>query len=465
MEQLPRTLGELKKAGYRPKPIKEEVRQNAIARIRAGTPLVSGMVDYEDTILPQLERAILASHDVIFLGERGQGKTRLIRSLVELLDEYVPVVAGAELNDDPLAPISNYARAQIAEFADETQVDWLHRSARYSEKLATPDTSIADLVGEVDPIKVAEGRYLADVETLHFGMVPRTNRGIFAINELPDLPERIQVGLLNLLEERDVQVRGYKIRLPLDVMFVASANPEDYTNRGRLITPLKDRFGTQIRTHYPSTIKKETEVVLQEAVRYVPEGIELVVPTFMTELAASIAHVARKSSSVNQRSGVSVRMSIACYELLCASAIGRALRTGESLAVPRPSDLPDLIPAISGKIEIDSLNDSEESKVLDRIISQALLATFRSNLDVASLKASQGEVDGLGFTISAGAASDRYVGQLEAMPALRIAAGKLAGDERPEVLASATELVLEGLYLSKRLNRSDVGSEVIFGGA
>ena len=304
------TLGELRASGWESVPVKEEVRRNAAARIKAGESLVPGVVGYEDTVLPQLENALLAGHDVVFLGERGQAKTRMIRSLVDLLDEWMPIVAGSEINDDPYAPVSKHARDLIAEQGDDTPIVWVHRDDRFGEKLATPDTSIADLIGEVDPIKVAEGRYLSDELTMHYGLVPRTNRGIFAINELPDLSERIQVGLLNIMEERDMQVRGYKIRLPLDVMLVASANPEDYTNRGRIITPLKDRFGAQVRTHYPLDVATEIEVVDQEA-EYPEVGVRVEVPEFMAEIVATLTHLARSSPHVNQRSGVSVRLSIA----------------------------------------------------------------------------------------------------------------------------------------------------------
>ena len=259
----PATIGELRAAGWVSRTVKEEIRDNVVARLAAGQPLVDGIVGYDDTVVPQLANALLAGHDVIFLGERGQGKTRIIRALTGLLDEWLPIVAGSEINDDPLAPVSRYARDLVAELGDDTAISWVHRDQRYGEKLATPDTSIADLIGEVDPIRVAEGRYLSDELTLHYGLVPRTNRGIFAVNELPDLAERIQVGLLNALEERDVQVRGYQVRLPLDVMFVASANPEDYTSRGRLITPLKDRFGSQIRTHYPLDVATELAIMEQ----------------------------------------------------------------------------------------------------------------------------------------------------------------------------------------------------------
>src|SRR5215831_11819979 len=308
------TLGQLRQSGWISRPVKHEVRANAVARIRAGEPLFPRVLGYEETVLPQLENALLAGHDVIFLGERGQAKSRMIRSLTDLLDEWMPIVAGSEINDDPYQPVSKHARELIADEGDRTPVDWVHRDDRFGEKLATPDTSIADLIGEVDPIKVAEGRYLSDELTLHYGLVPRTNRGIFAMNELPDLAERIQVGLLNVLEERDVQIRGYKIRLPLDVLLFASANPEDYTNRGRIITPLKDRFGAQIRTHYPLEVETELDIVRQEWHSPEVPGVRVDVPPHMAEIVACITHEARRHPNVNQRSGVSVRLSVANYE-------------------------------------------------------------------------------------------------------------------------------------------------------
>src|SRR5881398_276621 len=307
MSSRPATLGQLQESGWQSVPVKEEVRRNAAARISAGKPLVEGVLGYEDTVLPQLENALLAGHDIIFLGERGQAKTRMIRSITDLLDEWMPIVAGSEINDDPYEPVSSHARHLIAERGDDTPIEWVHRDRRFGEKLATPDTSIADLIGEVDPIKVAEGRYLSDELTIHYGLVPRTNRGIFAINELPDLAERIQVGLLNVLEERDVQVRGYKIRLPLDLMLLASANPEDYTNRGRIITPLKDRFGAEIRTHYPLDLSLETDLVRQEARLVADNGLRVQVPDYMADVVATLSQLARQSPHVNQRSGVSVR--------------------------------------------------------------------------------------------------------------------------------------------------------------
>ena len=374
----PGTLGELKADGWVSRPVKEEVRSNALARIAAGQPLVDGVIGYEDTVLPQLENALIAGHDVIFLGERGQGKTRMIRSLTALLDEWMPIVAGSEINDDPYHPISQHARVLIAERGDETPIEWVHRDRRFGEKLATPDTSIADLIGEVDPIKVAEGRYLSDELTIHYGLVPRTNRSIFSINELPDLAERIQVGLLNVLEERDVQIRGYKVRLPIDLMLLASANPEDYTNRGRIITPLKDRFGAQIRTHYPLDAELEAAVVEQEARPLTADGLNVQVPAFMTEIVAEMSQQARRSPHINQRSGVSVRLSIANYETLVANATRRALRHGETEVVPRVSDLDALVASTAGKVEFETVDDGREEQVLDRIVKASILETFRA---------------------------------------------------------------------------------------
>ena len=360
------------------------MRANAARCIASGRPVVEGLVGYDDTVLPALENALLAGHDIIFLGERGQAKTRLMRSLVGLLDEWLPIVAGSEILDDPYHPVSRYARELVATKGDDCPVEWVDRSQRFGEKLATPDTAIADLIGEVDPVKVAEGRYLSDELTLHYGLVPRTNRGIFAINELPDLAERIQVGLLNVLEERDVQIRGYKIRLPLDVMLVASANPEDYTSRGRIITPLKDRFGAQIRTHYPLDTETEVEVIVQEAVPAELDTVKVEVPQYMTEVVANISQLARRSPQVNQRSGVSVRLGVANYETLIAAAARRGLRLGAGEAVPRVSDLVALVASTAGKVELDSLDDGEDD-IVGRLTRQAVLGVFRDSVDPAEL--------------------------------------------------------------------------------
>ncbi len=456
------TLGQLRASGWTSVPVKEEIRTNAVARIAAGQPLFEGVLGYEDTVLPQLENAILAGHDVIFLGERGQAKTRMIRSLTGLLDEWMPVVAGSEIFDDPYNPVSKHAKDLVAEKGDDTPITWVNRSVRFGEKLATPDTSIADLIGEVDPIKVAEGRYLSDELTLHYGLVPRTNRGIFAINELPDLSERIQVGLLNVLEERDIQIRGYKINLPIDVMLVASANPEDYTNRGRIITPLKDRFGAQIRTHYPLETAIELQVVRQEARPPVTGDVKVSVPQFMAEIVATFSQLARQSPHVNQRSGVSVRLTVANYETLVASSLRRALRSGEGDAVPRISDIDSLMASTQGKIEVETL-DEREGSVVEKLFKAATLTVFKETLRIEELRDVIQAFDG-GLVVHAGddQSSADYaasLNQAEAEP-LREIVRKLVGAKASSAeQASAVEFVLEGLHLSKRLNKDAAGNK------
>jgi len=466
MSSRPVTLGQLRESGWESIPVKEEVRRNAVARISAGEPLFPAVLGYEHTVLPQLENALLAGHDVIFLGERGQAKTRMIRSLTALLDEWMPIIEGSEINDDPYNPVSRHARDLIADLGDDTPIDWVHRDQRYGEKLATPDTSIADLIGEVDPIKVAEGRYLSDELTLHYGLVPRTNRGIFAINELPDLAERIQVGLLNVLEERDVQVRGYKIRLPLDVMLFASANPEDYTNRGRLITPLKDRFGAQIRTHYPLEVDTEVAIARQEARPLEAPGVQVTVPEFMTEIVATLSHLARQSPHINQRSGVSVRLTVANLETLVANAARRALRQGETEVVPRVSDLDALASSTSGKVEIETLEDGRDGQIIEHLLRGAVLTVFKDHVSPEHFR---GVLDAFeeGTVVDAGedVSSAEYVALLQAIPALADPVTELVGAEAPPaVVASAVEFVLEGLHLSKRLNKDASGSRATYRG-
>jgi magnesium chelatase subunit I len=445
--------------------VKQEVRENAVRRVAEGQPVVEGVLGFEGTVLPQLENALLASHDVIFLGERGQAKTRMIRSLVGLLDEWMPIVGGSEINDDPYEPISHHARVLVAERGDETPIEWVHRERRFGEKLATPDTSIADLIGEVDPIKVAEGRYLSDELTIHYGLVPRTNRGIFSINELPDLAERIQVGLLNVLEERDVQIRGYKIRLPLDLMLVASANPEDYTNRGRIITPLKDRFGAQIRTHYPLDVDVEMDVVEQEATVTVPNGVRLAVPAFMSEIVSEMSQQARRSPHINQRSGVSVRMSVANYETLVANALRRALRNREDEVVPRVSDLEALASSTAGKVEFETVDDGREEQVLDRIVKAAVLETFRATCKPEKLTELVTAFDeGLIVHTGDDVPAAEYAKLLSSLPGLRGTLADLEVEETPAGVASAVEFVLEGLHLSKRLNKDSTGGKAAYRG-
>jgi len=470
------TLAQLRASGWRSIPVAEELRRNASARIAAGRPLVSGVLGFERTVLPQLENAVLAGHDVILLGERGQAKTRLIRSLVGLLDEWIPIVAHSEIHDDPFAPISRFARDLVAVEGDGTPIAWVHRSDRYGEKLATPDTSIADLIGEVDPIRVAEGRYLSDELTIHYGLVPRLNRGIFAVNELPDLAERIQVGLLNVLEERDVQIRGHRVRLPLDIVLVATANPEDYTNRGRIITPLKDRFGAQIRTHYPPDAATELAIARLEANlpgsgrpgdqdAGSPATPTLVMPDFMAEIVAELSQLARESPHLNQRSGVSVRLTIANYETLAANAVRRALRNGESEAVPRVSDLQSLVSSTQGKVEIETLEEGREEVLLQQLIAAAVLLVFRRRVHLEDPKAlvtafTEETVVHAGDDLPASA----YAETLSGIPALSAPVLALAGTEDPGVVASAVELILEGLHLTKRLNKEAAGPKATYRG-
>ena len=459
---FPATLGELRDSGYETAPVRAEIRRNLIGKIRAEEPAFPGIIGFEQTVIPQLENAILAGQDIILLGERGQAKTRLIREMVNLLDERIPVIAGSELNDDPYHPLSPDGRRIVAEQGDNTPIAWLEREARYSEKLATPDISIADLIGEIDPIKVAEGRHLSDETAIHYGLVPRTNRGIFCINELPDLAERIQVGLFNLMEERDVQIKGYRVRMPLDVFVVATANPEDYTNRGRIVTPLKDRYGAQIHTHYPRTIEEEIAIMEQERGRF-PDEDSVVAPDYMREIVAEITARARNSNEINQRSGVSVRVSIANYETLISNALRRSIRLGESVVCPRVSDLPYLIASLGGKIELETLGEGRGDRLVEDLTKRATLAIFGryfGNLD---------ELDDivtafdLGQTMETGqdVPAAAYVAAVERIDGLAETVSALAGsDARPEVVAAAVEFALEGLHLNRQLNcaRTPAGS-------
>jgi magnesium chelatase subunit I len=448
-----RTVKELRDSGYTPKSVKQELRDNLIARLRDGKPLFPGIIGYEDSVVPQIENAILSGQDIVFLGERGQAKTRMARLLVGLLDEEVPALDGCETNDDPFAPISATGRALLADKGDAAPVTWIPRDRRYGEKLATPDITIADLIGEVDPIKVAEGRYLSDELTIHYGLLPRTNRGVFAINELPDLAERIQVGLLNIMEERDVQIRGYKVRLALDLFVVASANPEDYTNRGRIITPLKDRFGSQIRTHYPRRLEDEIAIMEAERTQFSADGFALRAPEYMKQVVAELTHLARKSAEISQRSGVSVRVTICNYENLLSNALKRAIRLGEKQVAPRVSDLSAIVASTSGKIELETVGDAGEEKVLSKLAQRAVLNVFNRSFTGGDLdevvSAFQG---GLRVEASDEMPSADYVRQIGEIRPLHAAAKKLGAADPPGV-ASAVEFVLEGLHLSRKLNK------------
>jgi magnesium chelatase subunit I len=463
---LPATIGDLRRSEYRVESVKSELRRNLIRALTGGEQLFEGILGYEDTVIPQLENAILAGQDIVLLGERGQAKSRLVRSLTSLLDESIPAIAGCEINDNPYHPICRRCRDLVGEQGDGTVISWIARQQRYAEKLATPDTSIADLIGEVDPIRVAEGRYLSDELTIHYGLVPRTHRGIFAINELPDLAERIQVGLLNVIEERDVQIRGYRIRLPLDVYVVATANPEDYTNRGRIITPLKDRFGAQIRTHYPKTIEHEIAIVEQEKSSFADSPADVRVPHYMREIVAEITHLARRSPQVNQRSGVSVRVSIANYENLESNALRRAIRTGEKDAVPRISDLPALVPSSAGKLELETWEEGEDSAVLEKIIRNACSNVFRRHFTVQEFTELVQRFDRNGFTVEVSdrAPSEEYESVVRELGGIDRVLQKLDEPSTAASRAAALEFILEGLHLSKRLNKTPVDGSSIYGG-
>ena len=456
----PRTIGELRESGYKVLSVKEELRKNLIHKIRRGEELFPGIIGYEETVIPQVENAILSGQDIIFLGERGQAKTRMARGLVNLLDEVIPVIEGCEINDNPFEPICRACRDKVDEFGDEVAVVWLPRDKRYGEKLATPDITISDLIGEVDPVRVAEGRYLSDELTIHYGMIPRTNRGIFCINELPDLAERIQVGLLNIMEERDVQIRGYKIRLPLDVYVVASANPEDYTNRGRIITPLKDRVGSEIRTHYPTTIEHEIEIMESESNHFITEGMDIIFPQFMKEVIANITQLARHSNDISQRSGVSVRVSISNFENVLSNASRRALRLKERQVAPRVSDLPSIIASTCGKIELDTVGDIKEERVVQKLINNAILEVFNENFEVREFEQLvAGFERGLNVQVGDDLPSMEYVNQLAKVGGLSKAVDKLNGRGSPASIASSIEFILEGLHLNRRLNKDEVNGK------
>lgn len=461
----PQTLGELRSSGYEVVPVKAEIRRNVLARMGKREPIFSGIWGYDETVIPQVENALIAEHDIVFLGERGQAKSRIIRQVVDLLDEWMPTLEGSEIHDDPYAPISRFGKDLVAEMGDAAPIRWVHRDERFAEKLATPDASVADLIGEVDPIKIAEGRYLSDELTIHYGLVPRANRGIFVINELPDLAERIQVSLLNVLEERDVQVRGYMVRLPLDILLLASANPEDYTSRGRIITPLKDRFGSQIRTHYPVDSEIELAIVDQEAKPFDADGRRVEVPDFMREIVAEISQRARESNHVNHASGVSVRLTISNYETMIANAFRRAVQNGEDEVVPRISDLGALAASTSGKIEIESFTEGQDDRIVEQIVKESILAVFRSSGRQDRFRSliarfEEGLVVGVGDMEPSRKIVEAVGSDAELQSAL---AGLGVGDS-PGALASAIEFVLEGLHLSKRLNKTPGDEEVTYSG-
>ncbi|MDG4665840.1 ATP-binding protein [Mycobacterium sp. 236(2023)] len=457
---LPRTVGELRASGHRERSVKAELRENLLAALASGAPadeVWPGILGFEDTVIPQLERALIAGHDIVLLGERGQGKTRLLRALTGLLDEWTPVIAGAELGEHPYSPITPESIRRAADSGDDLPIEWRHRSERYTEKLATPDTSVADLVGDIDPIKVAEGRSLGDPETIAFGLIPRAHRGIVAINELPDLAERIQVSMLNVMEERDIQVRGYTLRLPLDVLVVASANPEDYTNRGRIITPLKDRFGAEIRTHYPLELDAEVGVIVQEA------HLAAEVPEYLLQVLARFARSLRESTSIDQRSGVSARFAIAAAETVGASARHRAAVLGEQEPVARVVDLASIIDVLRGKLEFESGEEGREQAVLEHLLRRATAETAQrllGGIDVGPIVAA---VEG-GSPVTTGerVSARDVLGALPEVPAVAEIQQRLGAVSEGQ-RAAAIELALEALYLAKRIDKVSDQGETVYG--
>ena len=461
-DSRPDTIGDLRASGYEVLPVKEELRRNLIRKIRADEELFPGIVGFDESVIPQLENAILAGQDIILLGERGQAKSRLIRHMVELLDEAIPCIEGSELNDNPFDPISPEGKEKVADLGDDTRITWLAREDRYAEKLATPDITVADLIGEIDPIKVAEGRYLSDELAIHYGLIPRTNRGIFSINELPDLSERIQVSLFNLMQERDVQIKGYRIMLPLDVMLVSSANPEDYTNRGRIITPLKDRYGAQIRTHYPRALEEEIQIMEQEHTRFDDVDDAVAVPEYMKEVIAEITSLARRSPEINQRSGVSLRVSIANYETVIGSAFKRSLRLRET-ASPRISDLPAIVASTNGKVEMESVEEGREFKVVDGLVKKAVQNMFSHYFTARDFDAVLTRFDE-GLTVETGTdvPSVSYSDKLPQMANMREMIDRIESSNDPAAVASAMEFILEGLYLNRRLNRDQTAGHIVF---
>jgi magnesium chelatase subunit I len=453
----PATIGALRAAAYPDRTVKDELRANLLAKLGRGEELFPGIVGFDDEVLPALERGILAGHDLILLGERGQAKTRLVRAIVGLLDDELPTIDGCEIHDHPFHPICAACRALVVADGDAVPIRWISRDDRYAEKLATPDTSVADLIGDVDPIRVAEGRYLSDELTIHYGLIPRTNRGVVAINELPDLPERIQVSLFNILEERDIQIRGYRIRLPLDLLLVVTANPDDYTHRGRIVSPLKDRFGTQVRTHYPQDLVDEVKIMDQES--RAPAGdLPVRVPVFMKEIVAALTAELRRSPHINHRSGVSVRYSIGNVETLSAAAVRRAARAGEPEAVPRVCDLPAVLASSEGRVEFDTIEEGREADILSRAVRTAELEVFRQRLSGFDFQPLLHRFDeGLTAETSDLTTATDLLAQFGDLPGLSKLLERLGVEEEsPGVAASAMEFALEGLHLSRRLNK-DLG--------
>jgi len=458
-------LGELRKHYAHMPTVREEMRNNLMRMITNKQPLFRDLKGYDDTVIPRVINAIMCGHNMIILGERGQGKSRIIRGLVDLFDEYMPALAGCPIHDNPFNPVCADCKKNLAAHGDDLPVDWIPRDRRLVEKLATSDVSTADLIGEVDPIKISEGRTLDDETSIHFGLVPRANRGLFAINELPDLAEKIQVALFNVMEERDMQIKGFPVRLPLDVMIVASANPEDYTSRGRIITPLKDRFDAQIKTHYPKDRSIEIEIMEQEA-RHLPlDGLKSSVPPFIREILAEMTLQARNSPDISQHSGVSCRATIRSYEAILGSALRRCLELGEKKVVPRITDIEATFPAIAGKLELEyGGKDRKEGEVVEELARRATKVVFdeRFNVEELSPIIDSFNNNGIGAVVSPSIPSTEYQDGLKNIPGLRDAVKSLVNVECHAEAASAIEFILEGLHLSNKLNKETLNGKILY---
>jgi magnesium chelatase subunit I len=460
---VPKTLGELKESGYKSVAVKDELRANLIRKLRACERLFAGIVGYDETVMPQLVNAILARHNIILLGLRGQAKSRIIRQLTELLDDQLPIIAGSEVNDDPFHPISAYGRQMVSVHGDLTHIEWIDRDSRFVEKLATPDVTIADIIGDLDPIKAAKGGHLlSDELTIHYGLLPRANRGIFAINELPDLAGKIQVGLFNIMQEGDVQIKGYPVRLPLDVMLIFSANPEDYTARGKIISPLKDRIGAEITTHYPAELQTGVEITRQEA--WVDrDGLQdrLHIPDFIREVVEQIAFEARDDSRIDKHSGVSQRLPISVIESVISNAERRALLTGEEEIVPRISDVYAAIPSMTGKMELEYEGEQIGANRIARdLIKRAAGEVFEGYfVGIDFSRTVQWFDQGNNLRLADTAAAEECVGLLEAVPEL-IESALVPFDfktQDTERVVPACEFVLEGLYAENKISRNEEG--------
>ena len=466
MQSYPSTLGALKRSSYgapamQRRSVKDELRQNLLNRICAGGPLFEGVLGYEDTVMPQIVNAVLSKHNFILLGLRGQAKSRILRSLTTLLDEVIPIVDGSEVNDNPFAPVSKYARLRLQEAGDDTPIAWLERESRYVEKLATPDVTIADLIGDLDPIKAARGGHvLADELTMHYGMVPRANRGIFALNELPDLAGKVQVGLFNIMQEGDVQIKGYPVRLPLNVLLCFTANPEDYTARGKIITPLKDRIGSEIQTHYPETVDIGVSITRQEAWTG-RDDRQVRIPDFIEEMVERVAFEARTDKRIDRRSGVSQRMPITVTENIVSNAERRTLRTGESEVVPRVADVYAAMPSITGKIELEYEGELIGGQAIAReLIRRAADATLRERAGVVNADEVVMWFDvGGALEVTDDASAEMLVKGFASVPTLLdiVRDVGLASKNDMAMTAAACELVLEALVARKKISRTDAG--------